>query len=189
MKVLVVIGHQRLDSFCHMIAEAAIAEFCDAGHEVVFHDLYAENFDAILPHSEVRKGSEPDAVIEQHCQELVDSDLYFIVHPIWWAMPPAMLKGWVDRVFRPGVAFEFGPQGAMGKLNGKRAIVLTTSNSPSEDQLQVTGNPLEEIWKRFIFGFCGVDDFYFRNFASIILSTQEQRDAWVQDVRKIVRNL
>ncbi len=188
MKVLVILSHPRLDCFCHKIAEAAIVEFREAGHEVVFHDLYAENFDAILPHSEVLKSAKPDAAIEQHCRELVDADLYVIVHPIWWAMPPAMLKGWVDRVFRPGIAYEFSPQGAVGKLKGKRAIVFTTSNSPPEEDGNGSGSPLEELWKRSIFGFCGVDDFYCRNFASIVLSTQEQRDEWVREVRTIARN-
>jgi len=48
----------------------------------------------------------PDA-IKQHCEEIALVDGIVIVHPNWWGQPPAILKGWVDRVIRPGVAYEF----------------------------------------------------------------------------------
>ena len=83
-------------------------------------------------------------------------------------MPPAILKGWLDRVFRQGVTYEFGPQGVIGKLNGRRAIVFTTSNTPREDELRLFGDPLENLWKTCVFGFCGLENFCRRNFESII---------------------
>ncbi len=187
MRVLVVIGHQRADSFCHALAEAAVVEFGNAGHDVVVRDLYAEGFDAILPDSEVAKGARPDEVVGRHCRELLEADVYLIVHPVWWSMPPAIVKGWVDRVFRPGVAYEFGPKGAVGKLQGKQAIVLTTSNTPPEDEARLHGDPLDKLWKTCIFGFCGVDDCYRRNFASLAMSSADDRVRWVEQVRQIVR--
>ena len=133
------------------------------------------------------KEAEQPATIAQHCREVVEADAYVVVHPNWWAMPPAILKGWLDRVFRQGVVYEFGPQGVIGKLKGKRAIVLTTSNTPREDELRLFGDPLENLWKTCIFGFCGLEDFYRRNFESIIMSTPEQRAGWLEEVRQIVR--
>ena len=55
---------------------------------------------------------------------MFEADAYVVVHPNWWAMPPAILKGWLNRVFRQGVVYEFGPQGVIGKLAGKRAMSL-----------------------------------------------------------------
>ena len=78
-----------------------------AGHEVVFHDLYQEGFDAILPDAEIPKGATLDPVVQRHCRDVSQADGYLIVHPNWWAMPPAILKGWLDRVLRQGVAYEF----------------------------------------------------------------------------------
>jgi len=98
-----------------------------------------------------------------------------------------MLKGWLDRVFCQGVAYSFGSQGVIGHLKGKRALVFTTSNTPRDAELELFGDPLENLWKNCIFGFCGVDDFRRRNFESMVLSTPEQRARWLAEVRDIVR--
>jgi putative NADPH-quinone reductase len=189
MKILLILGHQRPGSFCHAIAQTATEELRAAGHDVVYHDLYAEGFDPVLPQAEIAKDAELAATVAQHCREVVAAEAYVVVHPNWWAMPPAVLKGWLDRVLRQGVAYDFGPQGVIGLLKGKRAIVLTTSNTPREDELRLYGDPLENLWKTCVFGFCGVDDFYRRNFESIVMSTPEQRAGWLAEVRQIVRRL
>jgi putative NADPH-quinone reductase len=187
MHVYVLIGHQHPGSFCHAIAAAAIEELKAAGHEVVYHDLYAEKFDPILTHDEIPKGAPLDPVVAQHCREVAAADGLLIVHPNWWAMPPAILKGWLDRVLRQGVAYQFGPGGVETLLNGRRALVFTTSNTPRDDELRLFGDPLENLWKTCVFNFCGIDDFYRRNFESIIMSTPDQRRAWLDEVRAIVR--
>ncbi len=187
MNVFVLIGHQKLGSFCHAIAAAAIEELQAGGHEVVYHDLYAERFDAILPHEEIPKGAPLDSIIAQHCREVTAADGYIIVHPNWWAMPPAILKGWLDRVLRQGVGYQFGPGGVEPLLGGKRAVVLTTSNTPRDDELRLYGDPLENLWKACIFSMCGVENFYRRNFEPVIMSTPDQRQGWLDEVRAIVR--
>ena len=187
MKVLVILGHQRQDSFCHAIAQAAIEQLRAAGHQTVYHDLYGERFDPVLVDAEIPRGATLDPVVGQHCRELTEADGYIVVHPNWWAQPPAVLKGWVDRVFRQGVAYEFGPQGVLGRLGGKTALVFTTSNTPREDELRLFGDPLENLWKTCIFGFCGVENFHRRNFESIVMSTPERRADWLTEARAIVR--
>ena len=141
-------------------------------------------FDPILPHDEIPKGAPVDPVVEQHCREVTAADGYIIVHPNWWAMPPAILKGWLDRVLRQGVAYQFGPGGVEPLLGGRRAVVLTTSNTPRDDELRLFGDPLENLWKACVFNFCGVEDFFRRNFESIIMSTPEQRKEWLDEVRR-----
>jgi putative NADPH-quinone reductase len=187
MNVFVLIGHQKQGSFCHAIAAAAMEELEAAGHKVVYHDLYAERFDAILPHDEIPKGAPLDPVVAQHCQEVTAADGYVIVHPNWWAMPPAILKGWLDRVLRQGVGYQFGPGGVEPLLTGKRAVVLSTSNTPRDDELRLYGDPLENLWKACIFKMCGVDDFFRRNFEPVIMSTPEQREQWLAEVRAMIR--
>ncbi len=112
-----------------------------------------------MPHEEILCHSEPDPVVKRHCEEIVAADGYVIVHPNWWAMPPAILKGWLDRVLRQGVAYEFTAQGVNGLLKGRKAVVFTTSNTPREDELKLFGDPLENLWKTCVFNFCGVDGF------------------------------
>jgi NAD(P)H dehydrogenase (quinone) len=187
MKVLVIIGHQQQGSFNHAVAQTAVEELRAAGHKVIYHDLYAERFDPVLPAREIPNDAEIDPVVKQHCAEVLAADGYVIVHPNWWGMPPAILKGWVDRVIRQGTMYRFGPNGVVQNLKGKRALVITTSNTPREDEVRLFGDPLENLWKACIFGFVGVEDFQRRNFESIILSTADQRQGWLQEVRRLVR--
>lgn len=188
MKVLVVIGHQRPGSFCHAIAQTALVELRAAGHEPLYHDLYAEGFDPLLPDQEIPKDTQPAPAVQAHCEELRAADGYIVVHPNWWAMPPAILKGWLDRVFRQGVAYEFGPAGVIGHLKGKTALVFTTSNTPRDVELEWFGDPLENLWKNCVFCFCGVEKEKFRrrNFEPIVVSTPEQRSQWLAEVRQLV---
>ena len=187
MKVLVIIGHQKRGSFCHAIAQTAVEQLRADGHEAIDHDLYQEGFDPVLPDEEIPKDATPGAAIRRHCDEVAAADGYVVVHPNWWGQPPAILKGWIDRVFRQGVAYEFGPGGAVVQhLAGKRAVVFTTSNTPRRLELELFGDPLENLWKTCIFGFCGVTDFCRRNFEPIIVSTPEQRARWLAEVREIV---
>ena len=187
MKVIVIIGHQRKGSFCHAIAETAVDQLRAAGHEVIYHDLYEEKFDPILPHHEIADESRVDPVVRRHIEEVLSADGYLVVHPNWWGQPPAILKGWVDRVIRQGSVYEFTAEGVKGFLRGKSAMVFTTSNTPREDELRLFGDPLENLWRACIFGFVGVEDFQRRNFESIMLSTPKQRKDWLADVRQTVK--
>jgi putative NADPH-quinone reductase len=186
MKVLVILGHQREGSFCHAIAATAIERLEAARHEVVFHDLYAEKFDPVLADEEIPRTATVPPLIQRHTEEVTAADGYIVIHPNWWAMPPAVLKGWLDRVFRQGVTYAFGPSGVIPYLTGRTALVLTTSNTPRDVELQLFGDPLENLWKTCIFGFCGVEKFHRRNFESMIMSTPEQRAAWLDEVRTLV---
>ena len=97
-----------------------------------------------------------------------------------------MLRGWVDRVFRQGDVYRFTPNGPESELAGKTALVITTSNTPREVELEAFGDPLENFWKNVIFGLLGITNFLRRNFESIIISTPEQRTEWLDEVPKLV---
>ena len=187
MKISVILAHPRTGSFNHAVAETAVTELAHKGHDVRFHDLYAEAFDPVLPGEEIGRDAALPTDVRMHCEELAEAEGIIVVHPNWWGQPPAILKGWLDRVLRQGSAYEFGPQGVIGLLGGKKALVLTTSNTPREAELELFGDPLENLWKACVFNFCGVEDFQRRNFESIILSTLDQRKAWLEEVRELVK--
>jgi len=187
MNIYVVIGHQNQGSFNHAIAAAIVEELRTVGHEVVFHDLYAEGFDPILRQEEITGQQPLEPIVTRHIDEVMAADGYVVVHPNWWGQPPAILRGWQDRVLRQGTVYEFGPNGVIGHLKGKRALVITTSNTPREIEQKVFGDPLENLWKTCVFGFCGLVDFRRRNFESIVLSTPEQRADWLEETRRLAR--
>ena len=186
MKVSIILGHQHAGSFNHAIAETAKRTLEASGHTVNFHDLYAEGFDPILRHEEVARDAELDPVIKAHCTELAEADGIIVIHPNWWAMPPAMLKGWLDRVLRQGVAYKFTDKGPVGLLKADWALVFTTSNTPKEVELSWFGDPLENLWKTCILLYCGVKNMERTNYESIIMSSPEQRAQWLADVARRV---
>lgn len=102
MRVLLILAHPMLGSFNHAIAEVAQNTLESCSHDVSFHDLYMERFDPILPSEEIPKGVDINPIVHKYCEEIALADGIIIVHPNWWGMPPAILKGWVDRVIRPG---------------------------------------------------------------------------------------
>jgi len=191
MKISVILAHPDKQSFNHAIADASVSQLQDKGHEVIFHDLYDEKFDPLLFHDEFPKDASLPPEIQQHCEEIASADGIVIVHPNWWGQPPAILKGWVDRVIRPGVAYEFveedkGEGVPVGLLKAKAALVFNTSNTPLEREQEVFGDPLEALWKNCIFDLCGIRRFCRRMFAVIVVSTEEQRKKWLEEVQEAV---
>jgi len=188
--ISVILGHPDNSSFNHAIANRVVEVLKNNNYHVFFHDLYAENFQPSISPGEAVRSVELPQDIKNYCDEIGSSDGIIIVHPNWWGQPPAVLKGWVDRVLRADVAYRFleGDSGEgvpEGLLKAKTAIVFNTSNTPVERELKIFGDPLETIWKNCIFGLCGVNDFYRKNFGVIVTSTPEQRSKWLNDVAEI----
>ena len=194
MNILIVLAHPDPASFNHAIARTAAQTLRDAGHRVTLRDLHAEHFDPLLPAGEIPSSAPLPPDIAAHCRELQQADGILIVHPNWWGQPPAILKGWIDRVIRPGVAYRFlehdsGEGIPVGLLRARSAIVFNTSNTPEEREISVFGDPLENIWKSCIFDLCGVRDFHRRMFRTIVTSTLEQRQAWLGEVSHLCREV
>ncbi|NYT02375.1 MAG: flavodoxin family protein, partial [Methanosarcinales archaeon] len=108
-----------------------------------------------------------------------------------WGQPPAILKGWVDRVLRAGVAYQFlegdGGEGVpCGLLQARAALVFNTSNTPPAREMQAFGDPLEREWRSCIFDLCGVRRFYRKVFSVVVTSTPEERSAWLDEVQDAV---
>jgi NAD(P)H dehydrogenase (quinone) len=191
MNISVILAHPSSGSFNHAVAEAAISQLRLNGHTVSFHDLYREGFDPTLPGSEgVPEASLPKPVAA-HCLEVAAADGIVIVHPNWWGQPPAILKGWVDRVMRPGVGYTFlegdGGEGVpVGLLKARAAVVFNTSNTPAERERAVFGDPLDLIWKNCVFGLCGVKDVHRETFSVVVTSTERQRRQWLARVSDVV---
>lgn len=191
LKISVILAHPNRSSFNHAIAETAVFQIKRNGHHAVFHDLYAEKFDSILPEEEIPSDAHLPPEIELHCREIKTVDGIIIVHPNWWGQPPAILKGWVDRVIRPGVAYNF-LEGDMGEgvptglLRARAAIVFNTSNTPGVREEEVFGDPLQVIWKNCIFDLCGVPEFDREIFRVVVTSTHEMRKEWLKKVEDMV---
>jgi len=191
MNISLILAHPDHKSFNHAIAAVALETLEKNKHRVWFHDLYRDQFDPLLPAEELPKDARLPPAIDKHCAEIAAADGIIIVHPNWWGQPPAILKGWVDRIIRPGVAYEFleddpGEGVPNGLLKAGSAILFNTSNTEIKREMAVFGDPLETLWKNCIFGLCGVDKFYRKIFTMVIVSSEAQRTAWLEEVRQTV---
>ena len=191
MNISLILAHPDPSSFNHAIALTAVDQLVVNRHYVAFHDLYAENFDPVLTAQEIQTEHSLIPEISNYCDELINADGIIIVHPNWWGQPPAILKGWIDRVFRRGIAYKFhqGDQGEgipVGLLNVHTALVFNTANTPPEREKAIFGDPLQLLWKNCIFDLCGVETFHREVFTTVVTSTQEERAGWLKKVEQIV---
>jgi NAD(P)H dehydrogenase (quinone) len=186
MNVLVIYCHPLADSFNHALALRVVETLEALEHRVLFHDLYSERFDPLLDEAELRRGISLDEQVLRHVRELESSDALVIIHPDWWSQPPAILKGWIDRVLRAGVAYEFeGPEFMKRQkkplLQGKKALVFATSHGSREDRL------LEKLWSEGVFRFCGLKDGSCHVLRELRDLNRSARLAWLEQVAEILK--
>lgn len=160
MAALVVLAHPLAGSLSHRLAGTAASALRGAGHETAVLDLYAEGFEPRLS-GEERGGyygtAAPGADIERHAALLREAERLVFLFPTWWFGPPAILKGWIDRVFSPGIAFDhspgFGPiVPRLTKL--KHAAVVTTLGTPWWVDWIGMRRPVRRIFRTAVIGAC-----------------------------------
>ena len=194
MLALIIVANPSPSSLSHAMAAVAERVLAARGYSIAKHDLYAEHFDPVQSVGEASSTASLDPLIEEHCSELACADLILIFHPNWWSQLPAILKGWIDRVFRlntaygypSGIGFEGVP---VGLLRARHALVFNTSNTPPEREIAVFGDPLETIWKNSIFSLCGVASVVRRMYAPVAGSSAERRAEWLAEIKALVESV
>ena len=160
MKCLIVTTHPLNDSLCKLLGKHVESKLIQMGHEVTIEDLYAESFEPALTAPE-RKSyyaeSYDSSSMTEQVSRLQDAEALVLLFPTWWFGFPAMLKGWFDRVWGPGIAYDhatdFGP--IKPRLdNLKKVLVVTTLGSPWWVDRLVLWQPVKRIMKLALLGAC-----------------------------------
>ncbi len=193
MEISVIMAHPYSESFNQAIYRTVLDTLKENDHRVNAHNLYGEGFKPLLEGSELLTGETSDPLVLKHRQEIKKAEGIVIIHPNWWGQPPAILKGWMDRVLRSSVAYEFeeGDDGSgvpEGLLVANAAIVFNTSNTPAEREMRVFGDPLERLWRDCVFDFCGVNNFYRKMFRVMASSTLDERSEWLKEVKVTINS-
>ncbi|MBU0620624.1 MAG: NAD(P)H-dependent oxidoreductase [Gammaproteobacteria bacterium] len=160
MKCLVVVAHPITDSACHVMARSAIEALINAGHEVQIEDLYQTDFSPSLTVSERQSYYGPTfdaAAVQLQADRLLSADALVLVFPTWWFGFPAILKGWFDRVWAPGIAYDHASD--LGPIkprlhNLRRALAITSLGSPSWVDRLVLWRPVRRVLKTALLGTC-----------------------------------
>ncbi len=190
MYYLVVLCHPDPASFNRAIADGVVTTLSAAGATASLLDLYRETFDPVLPLEEMKRRFSFDEAVRASSERLTSAAGIVVVHPDWWGGPPALLKGWIDRVFRPGVAYDFEGPEFMHKervplMTGKKALVFCTSDVEADEpegKNRVTS--LTGLWRDSVFGYCGVTSTIVRVFAGMHSATQRRRRDWLDEVSR-----
>lgn len=159
MKHLVVYAHPNPESLNHSILETAVHALKKNGHEVVVRDLYALDFQPVLKPEDtaaMKAGNTPNDIKTEQ-EFITDADVITFIYPIWWTGLPAILKGYVDRVFAFGFAYSAGEEGIIKLLKGKKGFIINTHGTPNEvyDKVGMTAG-LKVTSDIGIFDFTGI---------------------------------
>ncbi|WOH83666.1 NAD(P)H-dependent oxidoreductase [Bradyrhizobium sp. BEA-2-5] len=145
MKVLIVFAHQEAQSFNAALLARSVAELTALGHTVRISDLYAMRFNPVATAEDFGARRFPDRLqydreqkynlqhgalsgdIAAEIEKLLWCDLLILQFPLWWFSVPAIMKGWIDRVFVNGAIYGSGRRYDTGGLNGRRAMVVTST--------------------------------------------------------------
>ncbi|MDR0366905.1 MAG: NAD(P)H-dependent oxidoreductase [Bifidobacteriaceae bacterium] len=186
-KILAILGHPNEGSFNQAIFDAYVRALDGAPCEVETLELGKADFDPVLRFGYSKRMAEDPFVTRS--QELITwADHLVVVFPVWWSQMPALLKGWFDRVFTPGFAYNMNGFRSVKHLAGRTATVVTTAQAPAW-WLGVSGNSLHRLTKKQIFGLCGikVTGRLSYGMAHSKRDTEERRAVFLEKVRTAAR--
>ena len=186
MKVLIVYAHPNPRSFNAALLAAVDTTLQERGHTTRIHDLYQMQFRAVLDGEDLLRNWRGDLPVDTRREQdtLRWAEGLVLIYPVWWFGPPAILKGWIDRVFTRKFAFDFGPNGMIGLLTHQKALILNTLGG---DQATYQRERWEELLIRpmaeGVLSACGVRQVTYQAFYEVPSTTPAARQAMLQQAR------
>lgn len=191
MKHAIIVGHPREESFTLSVARAYRDGVEALGHQVILRDLYRTGFDPTLKSGELPRDAEFEAGEDVKAErELLDGvHVFAFFYPLWFNVPPAIVSGYVQRVF--GMGFGYGPvrQGANQRLLlGRLMISFSSSGAPAE-WLRTEGGwtALQNLFDQHVADVCGLTVLDHRHFGRVLNATPASRiEAHLREVKRTV---
>ncbi len=192
MKHLIIYSHPNPKSFNHAIMETVKNVYENRGDEVVVRDLYAMDFNPQLSGDDfmalLQKTQRIDVKTEQ--EYVAWADMLTFIYPTWWHNLPAILKGWVDRIFTLGFSYYYDANGLQGMLTDKKAIIITTCGNPYEF---IETNGYFDLYKKLVdegtIGAMGIDIRKHFYFTGIPRTSEEERKSMLLQLQTDIPEL
>ena len=191
MKHAIILAHPRVRSFNGAVAATYAAALRSFGEDVIERDLYRVAFDPCLKAEEIpdEKGYQaaPDVVAERNL--LSDVEVFTFVYPLWFNAPPAILKGYVDRIFSMGFGYEPTFGGTQPRLDGRQLQSFTSSGAP-DAWVKITGalEALEAVLDRHLAAVCGLSVIDHVHFGGVVPDIRADAfDTMLDQVRATAR--
>ncbi|WP_121614171.1 NAD(P)H-dependent oxidoreductase [Mesobacillus foraminis] len=191
MNHLIVYAHPNPDSLNHAILKTAVNTIKKNGHEVIVRDLYALDFQPVLKPEDTKamKAGQTPKAIKKEQEYITQADVITFIYPIWWTGLPAILKGYVDRVFSYGFAYGSGEAGIIKMLTGKKGFIINTHGTPKEiyDEIGMTDG-LKITSDTGIFDFVGIEPVGHLFFGSIGYLDEEAYKGMLKKVEDTINS-
>ena len=191
MKVYIIYTHPNPKSFNHAILESFTKGLAEAGHSFEISDLYADNFKADLEVKDLEQfhaGKMPED-IKFYQDKISASDAMVFIYPVWWISPPALLKGWLDRVFSLGFAFGSGESGLIPLLKQRKALIMNTCGLTEKDYQDYGFK--DAICKAMGDGtlrFCGIQNVEHVFFYNVVGTDDNTRKGYLEQANLLGKN-
>ncbi len=168
MKTLIILGHPDGDSLCARLAESYQNGAIEKGGEVARINLGQLRFNPILKNG-YKKVQTLEADLLEAQRLLKWANHIVIIFPVWWSGPPALLKGFIERVFLPGFAFKYRENSLQWDklLSGRSARLILTSDAPVAWLYFMYFHPALNMMKKAVLEFCGVSPVSVTSFGSL----------------------
>ncbi len=191
MNILTIVANPKNPSFTRHMHDVFVEEARAKGHEVRVRDLYEMGFNPVASAEDLsgnlRKDVAEDVRVEQ--EHVMWADLIVMAHPIWWIDRPAIIKGYIDRVFALGFAYGYSADLELGGLKGKKAVLMTCAGSPVSNFVE-TGKmqAIETTILKYTFEFCDLEVMKHLHFGPVgRRSSPEMIEGYLDQVRSFVR--
>ncbi len=184
--ITIIIGHPYADSYCAALSEAYIQGAQNSGATVRVIDLSTIQFDPNLKYGyHKRTELEEDLLVAQEAIRWADHLVF--VYPTWWGTMPAILKGFIDRVFLPGFAFKYRQNSSLWDklLKGKSAHLIVTMDTPSWYNRFVYRRAGHRIMKQATLQFSGVNPVRITEIAPVKSLSEDSRKIWLDKIHKL----
>jgi putative NADPH-quinone reductase len=185
-KILLLNGHPDKESLCTQFAVSYVEGASAAGADCKLIHLTDLQFDLNLQHGyRKRTELEPDLLAAR--QDILEAEHLVFVYPTWWGTYPALLKGFIDRVFLPRYAFQYRENSLLWDklLSGRSARLIVTMDTPKWYYALMYRNPGHNSMKKGILEFCGIKPVHISTFSPVKTASEGRRKQWIAQVRKL----
>ena len=188
MNILIIYAHPNPKSFNAAILKQVQDNLLKSYH-ITTLDLYAEGFDPVFKFDEVNKRRDLAQVsdMKKYRDLISEANHLIFIFPIWWGGMPAILKGFIDRVFAAGFAYSYKKTGLSGHLNGKSAWIITTHNTPAPFLPFV--QDYGKVLKNQILKSCGITPVKLTELTPVEKITDEKRGQLLEKVAKAAADI
>lgn len=184
--IVIIMGNPYSKSYCNALAEAYRTGASGNGANVRMIDLSTMTFEPNLKYGyHQRTELEDDLLVAQDAIRWADHLVF--IYPTWWGTMPAIMKGFFDRVFLPGFAFESKPNSLLTRklLKGKSARLIVTMDSPPWYYRLFLRGAGHRIMKDAILKFCGINPVRITELGQVKLTSVETREKWLTKVQEL----